>query len=91
MSEDTDKKTYPLAEALRAQSALREMAGLGPEQFPMQAFVGMISDEVEALRKQGHTDQDIARAIAANSSITITAQEIAEYYATPEERHGEHG
>ncbi len=38
---------YPVEEAIRAQKALREAAGLGPEQFPIQAFVGMISDEVE--------------------------------------------
>jgi hypothetical protein len=67
------------------------MAGMGPEQFPVEAFVGMISDEVEALRKKGHTDQQIADAIAANSNIKISAADIAGNYAPPEDRHPNHG
>jgi hypothetical protein len=83
-------KTYPLDEALKAQKALREAAGLPPEQFPLQAFVGMISDEIESLRKGGKSDEDIAALIRKSSSIEVTAGEIAEYYAPPEERH-QHG
>ncbi len=76
-----------MEEAIRAQKALRELAGLEPEMFPIQAFVGMISDEIEALRKQGRTDEQIAHTISANSKIAITAAEIAENYASPEQRH----
>lgn len=87
MSGNQPDKTYPVEEAIRAQKALRELAGLGPEMFPMQAFVGMISDEVETLRTQGHTDQEIAQTITANSTIAITAAEIAANYASPQQRH----
>lgn len=80
-------KTYSLEEALRAQRALRTAAGLEEERFPIEAFVGMISDEVEALRKRGKSDQEIAELIQANSQIKINAEEIAENYASPEERH----
>ncbi len=83
-------KTYPVAEALQAQKALREAAGLGPEMFPIQAFVGMISDEIEELRKQGKTDDEIASMITSNSNIEITASEIGENYAPPEERRQPH-
>ena len=83
-------KSYPVQEAIRAQQALRGLAGLEPEMFPIQAFVGMISDEVEALRKQGHTDAQIAKTIEENSKIEITAEEVADYYASPEERHAPH-
>jgi hypothetical protein len=86
----TSEKTYPIEEALKAQKSLREAAGLGPEQFPIQAFVGMISDEIESLRKRGKTDADIASIIQQNSAIRITAEEIAGNYASPEERH-QHG
>jgi hypothetical protein len=80
---------YPVEEALRAQKALREAAGLGPEMFPVEAFVGMISDEIEKLRSQGKTDADIAGLIVNNSKIRITAEEISAHYAPPEERgHG---
>ena len=89
MSAPTNK-TYPLEEALKAQTGLRNAAGLEPEQFPMQALVGMMSDEIQALREQGRTDEQIARLIEASSSIQITVREIAENYATPEERHYSH-
>lgn len=58
--------------------------------FPVDAFVGMISDEIEALRSSGKTDEQIAALITANSDIQITAAEITANYATPEERHPEH-
>ncbi len=80
-------KTYPVEQALRAQKALREAAGLGPEMFPIQAFVGMISDEIDRLPSQGKSDSEIAALITANSTIEITAEEISENYASPEERH----
>ena len=80
-------KEYPLEEALKAQKSLRAAAGLGAEQFPIQAFVGMISDEIESLRKAGKTDDQIAAIIRDNSAIEISAEEIAENYASPEERH----
>ncbi len=87
MSDPTPEKIYPVEEAIRAQKALRELAGLGPEMFPVQAFVGMISDEIETLRTQGHSDEKIAQTITANSKIAITSAEIASNYASPEERH----
>ena len=80
-------KEYPLEEALKAQQALRTAAGLGPETFPVQAFVGMISDEVELLRTRGKTDEEIASMIRAYSAIEITPEEIARYYASAEDRH----
>lgn len=86
----SEPKMYPVEEAIKAQKALRSAAGLGPEQFPIQAFVGMISDEIESLRKRGETDEEIAGMIQRNSAIEITAEQIAENYASPEERH-QHG
>ena len=80
-------KMYPVEEAIKAQKSLRDAAGLAPEQFPIQAFVGMISDEVESLRKQGKTDEEIASLIRDNSSIEISASEISQNYASPEQRH----
>ena len=80
-------KMFFLQEALRAQQALREAANLPPEQFPVEAFVGMISDEIEALRDGGRSDAEIAALISSHSAIDITAEEIGENYASPEERH----
>ena len=80
-------KMYPVEEAIKAQKSLRAAAGLEAEQFPIQAFVGMISDEIESLRKRGKTDDEIASIIRDSSAIEISASEIAENYAPPEERH----
>ena len=80
-------KTYGIEEALKAQRALRSAAGLGEEKFPIEAFVGMISDEVQALRQTGKTDEQIAELIRSSSEIEISASEIAENYASPEERY----
>lgn len=85
-----DAKTYPVEEAIKAQKSLRDAAGIEPEQFPIQAFVGMISDEIEMLRGRGKTDDEIASIIRNHSAIEITSTEIAENYASPEERR-QHG
>ena len=79
-------KSYPLEEALKAQKALRDAAALEPEMFPIQAFIGMISDEIQHLREMGRTDEEIAGIIKSNSKIDITADDIQENYATPEQR-----
>ena len=79
-------QSYPLAEALKALEALRAAANLPPEQFPLPAFVGMVSDEIEALRAAGRSDQQIAHLIQQSSAIRITPAQIAEHFANPEER-----
>jgi hypothetical protein len=81
-------KVYPLEQALKAQTALRTLGGMEPELFPLQSFVGMVSDEIEHLRKLGYNDRQIADVIASSSGIEITADDIAENYAAPEARHG---
>ena len=80
-------RTFLLGEALKAQQALRQAAGLGPEHFPVEAFVGMISDEVQALREKGWNDNQIAEHVRKSSTIDITGEEISENYAEPDERH----
>lgn len=89
MSEES--KTFTGKQAADAQTALRKALGLAPEQFPLPAFVGMVSDEIEQLRKQGHTDEQIALVI--NQTIgqaAISAADIGRFYASPEDR-GHHG
>lgn len=87
MPADEFPQSYPLDEALRAQKALRDLAGMPPEAFPLEAFIGMVSDEIESLRAGGHTDEEIAQTISRNSAIQVSGSEIARYYAPPESRH----
>jgi hypothetical protein len=84
--QESSLKTVSLQEALSAQKALRTAAGLGEETFPVTAFVCMISDEIEALRKRGSTDEEIVALIRDGSGIRISADELREHYASPEER-----
>ena len=42
----TPPRMYSVEETIKAQRSLRKAAGLGPEQFPVEALVGMISDEI---------------------------------------------
>ncbi len=79
--------SYPLDQILRAQAALRSAADLPPEQFPAPAFVGMISDEIEALRNSGRSDADIAQIIRQSSGIEISPEMLSANYAPPEKRH----
>ena len=90
MTQKTQQKSYPIEDALNAQKALRRLAGLGQEEFPVSAFIGMISDEIEVLRRQGYSDQDIAKVIRDNSPISLTAEDIAANYAPFEQRHPDH-
>lgn len=76
-----------LNNALRAQKALRDAAGLPEETFPPEEFIGMISDEIEALRKCGFSDEKIAQLIRDNSDVRVNAAEIAAHYVGPELRH----
>ena len=86
----TEPHDYSIAEALKAQKALRTAAGLPDETFPLPAFIGMVSDEIESLRARGNSDQQIAELIRSSSAIDVTPEQIAQFYATPEER-GHHG
>lgn len=80
------EKTYTIEDARTAQRILRERAGLPEEHFPIRAFVGMLSDEIEALRGQGVSDGEISQLLEANSSIQISGEEISYNYAPPEDR-----
>lgn len=82
--------TLTAQQAAEAQTALRHALGLAPENFPVEAFVGMISDEVEQLRAQGKTDDQIAGVIADAVGVRLPAGDITRFYASPEER-GHHG
>ncbi len=69
-----------------ATTALRAALGLPAQRFPTETFVGMISDEIEALRTAGKTDDDIASILRDRCAIEIDAGMLERYYAPPNER-----
>lgn len=85
-----DEPTYSLDQSLQALNALRDAAGSPPEQFPLPAFIGMISDEIETLRTQGRSDAEIATLIHQSSGIEITPEQLAENYAPADQRRRPH-
>ena len=78
--------TFTLQQALKTQQALREAANLPDEQFPLPAFVGMISDEIETLRTKGKTDQEITELINKAAGTNLSSSAVTENYAPPEDR-----
>jgi hypothetical protein len=83
------QQSYPLEEAMKAQAALRTAARMPPERFPLPQIIAMFSDEIEALRNQGRPDNEIAAIIAGASTMHVTANEIRQFYASPEQRQKE--
>ena len=83
MPEDTG---FTIEQALAAQRAMRESLGLGEEVFPVPAFIGMVSDEIQQMREAGKQDREIAALIETATGKKISLDEIARFYAPPEQR-----
>jgi hypothetical protein len=62
--------SFSTEQLVAAQKVLRDALQLPPERFPLQAFVGMISDEIEQLRLRGLSDGAAHGDICAESSST---------------------
>ena len=82
----TQTRAFSAEQALRTQAALREALGLEPERFPPQAFIGMISDEIEQLRASGRSDEDIAGLVSSSSGAEVSVEELRAHYAPPQAR-----
>ncbi len=78
--------TFSSQEAVAVQRELRGSLGLGPEAFPLPAFIGMISDEIEQFRSAGRSDADIAAVIKNTIGRDVAPSDIAEFYAPPDAR-----
>ena len=74
------------SQAATAQTALREALGLPPENFPVEAFIGMISDEIEQLRAAGKNDAAIATLVSNATGQSVDAETITRFYASPQAR-----
>ena len=83
--------TFKLGEALAAQDAMRRSLGLAEELFPVEAFIGMISDEIEESRRAGRSDRAIVDLVRDTTGKTVTVEDIARYYVQSEERPGHGG
>lgn len=69
-------------QAATAQTALRAALGLPPEQFSIEAFVGMISDEVEQPRAKGSSYEEIATLVTNATGVSISGSAVTGFYAS---------
>jgi hypothetical protein len=76
-----DPTMYSAGQAAAANSVLRTALDLPPQQFTIEQFVGMISDEIEQLRAAGRSDEDISNLLQSKAGISVTAGELERYYA----------
>ncbi len=76
---------YTLDQAMKAQAALRSTAGEGEEVFDDQQLVGMLSDEIRALRASGSTDEDISALLKTSAGLDLDAQTIGRFYVDTSE------
>ena len=67
---------YSLDQALHARSVLRSAAGLGEEKFDESELVGMLSDEIRALRDQGSSEDEIAGILQTQADIRVTPEAL---------------
>ncbi len=83
---DNHELRFSADQAIRAQRALREALGLGAEQFPLRAFIGMISDEIEQMRASGRPDADVVEIIRQQTGKSISPADLQRFYAPAQER-----
>ncbi len=83
---ENDDERYTAGDAVTANSVLRAALGLPPERFGTAQFVGMISDEIEQLRRAGKSDAQIAQLLSDGGGIDVSADSIGKFYAPPDVR-----
>ncbi len=76
MSAGSDEN-YTAEQAALAQRALTDELGQPPARFAQQQFLGMLGDELLALRRQGAADERIADLLSSNTGTRITPSAIA--------------
>lgn len=81
-----NEDVFSAEEAVVVQKAMRRQLGLDDERFPLPAFIGMISDEIEQFRQAGRTDAEIAELILSVSGRSVSPADIEMHYATPHQR-----
>ena len=81
---------FSLGQAMKAQAALRAAAGEGEETFDEQQLVGMLSDEIRALRASGSTDEAISALLKADADLDLPAETIGRFYVDTSEYQPKH-
>lgn len=76
---------FNITQAMKAQAALRAAAGEGEETFDEKQLVGMLSDEIRALRDSGATDGQISALLKTRADVDLDAETIGRFYVDTSE------
>ncbi len=79
-------KTYTFEQILLAQTAMRAAANPWKEDFPLPTIIGMLSEEISAMRRNGFTDEEIATLIQKSSNIALDAETLTDLHAPPKKK-----
>jgi hypothetical protein len=82
----SDETTFSLAEALAAQKALRDAAGAEEEVFDLADVIGMVSEEIDMLKDQGRSDEEIAAMIQKSTGKPVSGADVEKHYVPADER-----
>lgn len=85
MSDDS-VADFSIDDVVLAQNEMRHMLCLPDPQFSMPTFIGMLSDEIEQMRRAGHTDELVAETIRRATGQHVEAGDVGRYYLSIEER-----
>ena len=82
-----DQRRFTLEQAMNARKVLRDSMNLQPEMFPLDGVIGMLSDEIEVMRKAGTSDAMISKLIGIGLGDMVLASDVRAYFVptkTPE-------
>jgi hypothetical protein len=74
---DNRRANFTAQEIEQIKRLLQEAADEPPEPVQTNAVIGTLSDEIETLRINGMTDDDIAAVFTQSVGATVTAEQIA--------------
>lgn len=72
---------FTMAHAMKGRKVLRQAAGMWEETFDEGQFVGMLSEEIRALRSKCLSWEEISALLRANAHIEIDPAILATYCA----------
>ena len=75
MSSDNEV-VFTVDQVAEASTALRTALGLRPEHFSLGRFIGMLRDEIVALRGQGWGDAEIAALLSESTKSVVPAEAL---------------
>jgi hypothetical protein len=85
MSDDS-ATSFSVDDVVLAQNEMRYIFGFPEQRFSFSTFIGMLSDEIEQMRRAGYTDETVAQTVSRAKGQSVEASDVQRYYLSVEER-----